>query len=56
MFQDESCLMSNESNLLSNGIDMRTQLPQGNIPVLSHHTGAVQMPQALVRVGLKCML
>lgn len=35
---------------------MRTQLAKGNIPVLGHHARAIQVPQALVRVGLQAKL
>ncbi len=39
--------------LFSDGIHMGTQLSQSNIPVLVHHAGPIQMPQTLVRIGLK---
>ncbi len=39
--------------LFSDSIHMRTQLSQGNIPVLVHHAGPIQMPQTLVWIGLR---
>lgn len=40
------------THLLSNGIDMRRELPQRHSTVLRHHARAVQVAQPLVRVGL----
>ena len=41
------------TDLLSNGVYMRTQLAKGYIPVLSHHTRPIQVSQALVRISLQ---
>lgn len=48
-----ACTGASQTNLLSDGIYMRTQFAKGNIPVLSHHTRPIQVSQALVRVGLQ---
>ena len=38
--------------LLSNGINMGTELSKSHISVLCHHAGSIEMPQTLVRVSL----